>query len=310
MGLNYQYIKIFMFGARYLMDLRDYGTTGLKVSVIGYGAGAIGDHRISEKKAETLLNGVLDSGITLIDTARGYGTSEERIGRYLSHCRDQFVLSTKVGYGIEGYADWTYECVMAGVDYALKSFKTDYIDIVHLHSCSLEILQQGEVIDALDEVIRQGKIRVGSYSGENEELNFAVHTNRFRSIMASVNICDQRIINRYLPIVKDKGLGMIAKRPIANVPWRFDERPYGDYSEEYWQRWKTMNLNFGMDWLEVALRFSAFTDGVDSCIIGTTDLQHVQQNVNLINKGKLPEIIIAALKSAFIHHDKDWIGQL
>ena len=292
------------------MELRDFGTTGLKVSVIGYGAGAIGDHRISEKKADALLNGVLDQGITLIDTARGYGASEERIGKYLSHRRDQFVLSTKVGYGIEGYDDWTYECVIAGVERALDHLKTDYIDIIHLHSCSLEILQQGEVINALEEVIRQGKVRVGGYSGENEELNFAVHSNRFQSIMASVNICDQRIIQQCLPIIKANGLGMIAKRPIANAPWRFAERPYGDYSENYWHRWKTMNLNFDMDWLEVALRFSTFTDGVDSCIIGTTDLQHLQQNINLINKGKLPGTIIKSLKSSFRHHDKDWIGQL
>jgi aryl-alcohol dehydrogenase-like predicted oxidoreductase len=292
------------------MDSRDFGTTGLKVSVIGYGAGAIGDHSIPENKVEALLNGVLDHGITLIDTARGYGVSEERIARYLSHRREQFVLSTKVGYGIEGYVDWTYDCVMAGVDQALTRLRTDYIDIVHLHSCSLEILQQGEVIDALEEVIHQGKVRVGAYSGENEELNFAVHTNRFRSIMTSVNICDQRSIHQYLPIVKDNGLGMIAKRPVANAPWRFAERPSGDYSEEYWQRWKTMNLDFGMDWLEVALRFSAFTEGVDSCIIGTTDLQHLQQNVDHLKKGRLPESIITALDQAFKHHDKDWVGQL
>jgi aryl-alcohol dehydrogenase-like predicted oxidoreductase len=256
------------------------------------------------------LNTVLDNGINLIDTARGYGISEKRIGRHLSHRRDEFVLSTKVGYGIEGHIDWTYDCIIAGVEEALQNLKTDFIDIVHLHSCPIETLQYGEVIDALEEVVRQGKIRVASYSGENEAFDFAVYSNRFGSGMASLNICDQRIIDRVLHLAKDKGMGFIAKRPIANAPWHFKEQPVGHYSEEYWLRWREMKLDLGIDELEIALRFSAFIYGVDSCIVGTTNVEHIKRNTELIEKGKLPEEMVTLIKNAFRQNDNNWSGQL
>ena len=105
-------------------------------------------------------------------------------------------------------------------------------------------------------------------------------------------------------------MGIIAKRPIANAPWRFSECPVGRYAEEYWKRWKTMNLEFGIPWQEIALRFTAYAWGVDSCIVGTTSLDHLQQNIESINKGKLPDSIIDELRSAFHRHDNNWIGQV
>jgi len=149
------------------MEQRIFGKTGLKVSVLGFGAGHIGSENFSENEAESLLNQVVDSGITLIDTARAYGLSEERIGKYLSHRRKDFVLSTKVGYGVIGFENWTYECVRAGIDEALRLLRTDYIDIVHLHSCPIGTLQWGEPLRALEESVHDGKIRVAAYSGEN-----------------------------------------------------------------------------------------------------------------------------------------------
>ncbi|MDH4031031.1 MAG: aldo/keto reductase, partial [Chromatiales bacterium] len=132
------------------MQTRQLGDTGISVSALGFGAMQIGDPRIPEEQAEQLLNGVLDLGITLIDTARSYGSSEQRIGRYLARRRDEFILSTKVGYGVEGCRDWTYDCVRRGVDEARGRLRTDVIDIVHLHSCPHQTLADTGVVDALD----------------------------------------------------------------------------------------------------------------------------------------------------------------
>ena len=87
------------------MLLRPYGSTGLQVPALGFGAGQIGDASRDEGEVRRLLNTELDLGVTLIDTARGDGLSEERIGRHLAHRRGEFVLSTKVGYGIQGLPD-------------------------------------------------------------------------------------------------------------------------------------------------------------------------------------------------------------
>jgi aryl-alcohol dehydrogenase-like predicted oxidoreductase len=289
------------------MIYRDFGNTGLKVSALGFGAGQIGDYNIPEKQVEYLLNIALDSGINLIDTARGYYASEERIGKYISHRRNEFILSTKVGYGIEGFQDWTFDIIIAGVDEALRKLRTDYIDIVHLHSCTLDILKQGEVIDALHKTFESGKVRVSAYTGENEELKFAVDSNSFGSIMKSVNICDQVDIDGSIKSAREKGMGVIAKRPLANAPWRFAERPYGNYAETYWLRWKEMNLPEINDWQDTFIRFSAYTDGVDSAILGTKNIDHLKESISSIEKGPLPDDLYKLIRNSF---NMDWRGEI
>uniref|UniRef100_A0A832CX96 Aldo/keto reductase n=1 Tax=Ignavibacterium album TaxID=591197 RepID=A0A832CX96_9BACT len=281
------------------MIYRKFGNTDLQVSAIGFGAGEIGDYNLPDSEVEKLLNTALDLGINLIDTARGYYASEERIGKFISHRRGEFILSTKVGYGIDGYADWSYEIILAGIDEALQIMKTDHIDVVHLHSCSTETLQRGEVIDALLEAKKKGKIKFAAYSGENQALEFAINTGKFDSIMTSVNICDQHSLNKLIPIAKEKYLGIIAKRPIANAPWKFSERPLGNYAEEYWLRWKEMNLPDSDNWLETFLRFTVFAEGVDSAIVGTTNINHLKNDIELIQKGPLDKTLVSQIKSAF-----------
>ena len=292
------------------MIYRSFGNTGLKVSALGFGAGEIGDYAISEKDSEKILNTALDFGIHLIDTARGYYASEARIGKYISHRRNEFILSTKVGYGIDGFSDWSYEIIIAGVDNALRLMKTDYIDIVHLHSCDLNTLQRGEVIEALYKTIEQGKVKVAAYSGENEELKFAVESNSFGSIQTSVNICDQIDLDGSIKQAKEKRMGVIAKRPIANVPWRFAERPVGHYCEEYWHRWKTMNLPEQENWLDTFLRFTVFANGVDTAIVGSTNVDHLKSNIKIIEKGPLDNDFNNLIVERFKSHNQNWRGEV
>jgi aryl-alcohol dehydrogenase-like predicted oxidoreductase len=277
------------------------------VSVLGFGAGQIGDAGLDDGEVGRLLNVAVDLGVTLFDTARGYGLSEERIGRHLAHRRDELVLSTKVGYGIAGQTDWTYSCVAAGIDAALRRLRTDRIDVVHLHSCPRATLERGEVIAALVDAATAGKLRVPGYSGEGEALAWAVDDGRFAAAMHSLSICDQRVIDGALVVARGRGLGVIAKRPIANAPWRFPERPAGDYAEEYWWRWRTMGIDpRGLDWAALALRFAAFTPGVHACIVGTRDPAHLRRNAAVLEQGPLPDDHVAAIRAAFINHDPGW----
>jgi aryl-alcohol dehydrogenase-like predicted oxidoreductase len=290
------------------MHYRRFGSTGINVSVLGLGAGQLGNLSFSDKDSDVLLNTAVDMGINLIDTARAYSASEERIGRFLSHRRQDCVYSTKAGYGIEGIGDWTYESIIAGVEEALIKLRTDYIDILHLHSCPLQVLQQQDVIYALEKVRSEGKIIAAAYSGENDALAYAVSTGRFQSIMTSVNITDQHSIETVLPESMKHDLGVIAKRPLANAFWRFTSQPFGDYSEQYWLRWKQMELDFNIAPDELFLRFAAYTPGVHSCITGTTDTEHLKRNIDIIEKGSLPEDVYNSLRDAFKEHDNNWTG--
>jgi aryl-alcohol dehydrogenase-like predicted oxidoreductase len=291
------------------MEKRKFGRTGLEVSILGFGAMYIGDARVDDVTADRMLNEVLDLGINLIDTARAYGQSERRIGQFISHRRSEFILSTKVGYDVQWKSDWTYEAVTGGIEQALKLMKTETIDIVHLHSCSLDILKKGDVIRGLEKQKKEGKVRFIAYSGENEALKFAISTGRFDSIQASVNICDQQIIDDTLPEAVRQGLGVIAKRPIANAPWRHSSPPVGHNSAEYWHRLKKMNIDpHGIDWLELALRFSAYTEGVSTSIVGTSSTDHLKENLRALEKGSLDRDIIQHIRSEFQKNDDNWVG--
>jgi len=293
------------------MTTRPLGTTGLVVPVLGLGAGLLGDARLAEAEVERLLHGAVDLGVTLIDTARSYGLSEERIGRHLSGRRAGFVLSTKVGYGVEGEADWTGDCVRRGIDEALRRLRTDVIDLVLLHSCSIGLVRDEPILAALDEARRAGKIRVAGYSGEGEALEAALGAGSFGAVECSVNLCDQRGLEAALPAARARGAGVLAKRALANSPWRHQERPAGQYVEPYWERWQALRLEAGgLPWDEVALRFAAWAPGVDCALVGTTSLDHLRRNVELVARGPLPPSQVEAIRAAFRASDQGWVGQV
>jgi aryl-alcohol dehydrogenase-like predicted oxidoreductase len=281
------------------------------VTPVGLGAGQVGNHALSEAEASILLNTALDLGVNLIDTARGYGLSEERIGHHLAGRREEFLLSTKVGYDVPGHEDWTPGAVIAGIDRARGVLRTDTIDIVHLHSCGLSVLLEGGVIDALLEAKSRGWLTAAAYSGENAELAWAIASGRFDSVECSVNVCDQRVLPQ-VQAAADAGLGVIAKRPLANAPWRHANRPVGQYVEAYWDRWQAMQPALaGLPPDEVALRFAAFAPGVSCAITGTASPANLARNVSVAARGPLDPDHSAKLRAGFAAADPgDWEGQL
>lgn len=289
------------------MRTRSLGCSGIEVSVLGLGAGPLGDVTLSDADAERLLLGAIDRGVTFIDTARSYGVSERRIGRFLGGRRERVVLSTKLGYGVDGVADWTAEAVARGVDDALRALRTDCVDVVHLHSCDREVLARGEVIDALDRAAAAGKLRVVAYSGENDALDWAAASARFGALQLSVNVCDQAGLGRVTATAP--GVGVIAKRPLANAPWRYPERPVGLEADKYWPRFCALELPPGeLAWPELALRFAAFAPGVSTAITGTSSLAHVHAAADATDRGPLPAELDAAIRARYTACAAAWPG--
>ena len=278
--------------------IRELGTTGLRAGRIGLGAGPLGLDELDERDADRLIGTALDLGIDLVDTARSYGCSEERLGRHLEGRRDRVVLSTKVGYDVPGTTDWTGPCIEAGVDRALRVLRTDRIDIVHLHSCSLEILERGEVIVALERARAAGKVRVAAYSGDNEALAYAVACGAFGAIQCSLSLCDQAATERAVPAAREAGLGVIAKRPLANAPWRGSDSPYAE-------RWAVLAREVDAGELgphELALRFAVFSMGADVSLIGTRSSEHLRETVQVAARGPLPDTVVTQLRAAWCRH--------
>lgn len=293
------------------MQTRQFGQTGLTVSALGLGAGSLGDASLSDGQVERLIHGALDLGINLIDTARSYGASEARIGRALRGRRRDAVLSTKLGYGVPGVRDWTGEAVRLGIDDALRSLETDCIDIVHLHSCSAEVLREGQVTEALSNALAGGKVRVAAYSGEGDALAAAVASNVFGSVQFSLNPWDQSALDGLLGKAKDRGLGVIAKRPLANAWWSHANRPERADIAHYWDRGRTLAIeDGGLGPAALALRFVAFTWGVDAAIVGTQKPAHLAALAAAVAKGPLPPELTAELRQAWHAQGQNWAAVL
>lgn len=284
---------------------RAFGSTGLTVSAVGFGAMHF-DGLDDEAEVGRLLNGVLDLGVTLVDTARGYGRSEERIGRHLARRRGEFVLSTKFGYGVDGVPDWTYACIVQGVERALTLMRTEVIDIGHLHSCPLPVLQRGEVTQALADCVRAGKLRVAAYSGEDAELAHALADERFGAVQCSLSLVD-RINGAQLP--PPRGQGLLVKRALAALAWARPERPDDFCEGQYWDRWRALALpEPDRPWAEVALRWAAHQPGVSSVLVGTKNLANLRSAIESVERGALPEALLGTLDAAWQREGRAWPG--
>lgn len=288
------------------MESNFFGSTGLSVPVLGLGTSQIGDPAVSEGDAAAVLGCALDSGVTLIDTAHCYGIAEERIGRHVAHRRDEFILSTKCGHQMEGFDDWTPAIVRASVEESLRRLRTECLDILHLHSCDTEALADGSLADELDALAQEGKIRVAAYSGDNDALAAAVASERFGSIQASINIADQHNLRTVIPDADAAGLGIIAKRPIANAIWRHDERPERVYGWQYWDRLQELAYDVNLPMAEFALRFTAFAPGVCTAILGTTNPENLKRSVHAVEQGPLPDTVMAHVGQRWLAVGRGW----
>ena len=288
------------------MHTRALGTTGLQVPALGLGAGSLGDPALPESRVRAVLDRALALGVTLIDSAPSYGLSEARIGRWLGPRRQDVLLSTKVGYGVPGVPDWTPRAVTAGVDAALTRLGTDWLDLVHLHSCTAETLAWGGVLEALDDARQAGKVRVVSYAGDGAGVDHAVRSGLVGAVMPSASVLDQGFLRTGLGAAKDRGLGVVAKRPLATAPWRHRGPPGATDQRTYWDRLQALGLDFGPDWPGIALRFVAFTWGIDAVLTGTTDPEHLAQSAAAVALGPLPDAQRRAIEDAWSTHGCAW----
>lgn len=298
------------------METRQLGKTDMCVSVLGFGGAEIGYEGAAAATVEKLLNSALDAGLNLIDTAECYETSEELIGQVVSHRREEFYLSTKVGHprGV-GSEDWSPASILESIERSLRRLKTDYVDLVQLHTCSEGVLQKGDVISALQTARERGHTRYIGYSGDSAAAKFAVESGAFDALQTSVNIADQEAIDLTIPLAREREMGVIAKRPIANAAWKANHKPIDPYHHTYWDRLRKLNYDFIRDRslnqsIAHALRFTLSTPGVQIAIVGTTKPERWQENANFLEAGMLSESEYNAIRHRWADlAPRTWIGQ-
>jgi aryl-alcohol dehydrogenase-like predicted oxidoreductase len=298
-----------------MIERRLLGRTGLAVSVLGFGGSEIGFERVEAATVQRLLLDGLDAGLNIVDTAECYGESEAVIGAALVGRRRDVHLFTKCGhFEGTGLDDWRPESLERSIARSLQRLRTDHVDLLQLHTCSEDDLRRGDVIAVLDRARERGQVRFVGYSGDGEAARYAVQCGRFDVLQTSVNLADQDAIELSIEPARVRGVGVVAKRPIANAAWRQGRRPDNAYHHVYWERLQRLDDPFlrgsAAEAVGTALRFTAAVPGVHTLIVGTTQPGRWGQNAALLDGGALAPVEFERIRTRWREvADASWTGQ-
>jgi aryl-alcohol dehydrogenase-like predicted oxidoreductase len=297
------------------MERRRLGQTDMVVSVLGFGGSEIGYEGASARSVARLLGTALDAGLNVIDTAECYEDSEALVGSALGARRDEVCLLTKCGHPRRyGSGDWRPASLLSSIERSLKRLRTDRLDLIQLHSCSLADLRRGDAIAALERARERGWARYIGYSGDGEAARYAVECGRFDTLQTSVSIADQECFELTLPLAVKRRMGVIAKRPLANVAWRYARRPAEPYYQEYWSRLRVLDYPFlraDDRAVSTALRFTLAAPGVHTAIVGTKRPERWPENARLLEAGPLAAQEVEAIRARWREVAKpSWTGEV
>jgi aryl-alcohol dehydrogenase-like predicted oxidoreductase len=251
-----------------VLTQRPLGNTGIKVSLVGLGLAKLGrntntkyPHAFelpSDASMRELLAQARDLGVTLLDTAPAYGTSEERLGKLLQD-RQHWVLCTKAGEEYrnnKSHFDFTQAAIEASVERSLQRLCTDHLDLVLIHSNGddAHILQTHEPLATLARMQTQGKLRSYGFSGKTLQGGRLALSQGAQVLMLTINATQRD----GLPLIAEAaavGAGVLIKKPLGSG-----------------------HLDPG------SLQQTAAIDGVSSLVIGTLNTAHLRQNIELVSK--------------------------
>lgn len=211
----------------------------------------------SDAELDRLLATALELGVTLLDTAPAYGSSEERLGRLLQPWPGRFLLGTKAGESSTPTGsshDFSAASIRASVERSLRRLKVDCVDFVFLHSSGDDRAALGG-LETLLELREQGKLRVAGVSSKTVAGGLEALA-RGAALMLAYNPLD-----RSQQPVLDAASGrvpVLIKKPLASGHWTLRHPPAD------------------------ALSFAADHPAVSSVIVGTTDPEHLKTNAEAV----------------------------
>lgn len=256
------------------MELRQVGETGIWTSVLGLGTVKLGrDQGVKypnqftipdDRQAKALLARARQLGINLIDTAPAYGSSEQRLGELIGKQRPDWVICTKVGEEFEqgeSRYDFTPEHVRASIERSLLRLKTDYLDLVLVHSNGDDeaIIHQHDPLAVLGDLKKRGLIRAFGMSTKTVDGGLLA-ASRSDCIMLTYNL-DYRDEQPVLDYCSRHNKGVLIKKALGS----------GHLSRELDDPVKA-NLDF-------ILQHPAVT----SIVLGTINQDHMANNAAICN---------------------------
>ncbi len=320
------------------MRYRELGQTGIKVSELGFGCGAVGGLLV-KGDAEDMTRVVaraLELGITYFDTAESYGdgASEANLGRVLEELDADVVVGTKVQLTAQQMAHID-EAVPAAVEESLRRLRRERIDLMQLHNRVVARRQPergwvsvedvAAAVDALRSLQAQDKIRAWGINGlgETEALHQAIATTEPHTIQTCYNLLNPtsgqqapegfpfQDYDRLIDRAAARGIGPIAIRVLAGGALTGTTRrhPVGadsvspiatsdDYEQDarLAQRFRFLvEEGYADSLVEAAIRFAISKEELSTALIGISNMEQVEQAVQFVEKGPLPEKALARL---------------
>jgi aryl-alcohol dehydrogenase-like predicted oxidoreductase len=302
------------------MEQRKLGASGPHVSVVGLGCNNFGS-RIDLEATRQVVHRALDLGITLFDTADRYGNfgeSEKFLGQILGKRRKRIVLATKFGGAMsadEKPMGASRRYILSAVEASLRRLRTDWIDLYQLHFPDPHTPIE-ETVRALDDLIRQGKVRyIGCSNLPAWQVADAVWTARHFGLRPFVCCQDEYSLlardaeRELIPAMQAFGLGLLPYFPLASglltgkyrrgqplppgtrlAAWKRLGDRY--LTEENWQtieRLEDFCRKRNRTLLELAFSWLAAQPTVAGIIAGATRPEQVEQNVHAVGWSLTPE---------------------
>jgi aryl-alcohol dehydrogenase-like predicted oxidoreductase len=283
---------------------RTLGRTGVEVTTLGFGAmelrGAPRGREISDADLGKLLNTVLDSGITFVDTSIDYGASEERIGKHISHRRNEYFLASKAGclVGWEPSATedrggphvYDRANITAGVEQSLRRLNTDHLDLLQIHMTpSKKVLEENDTIQVMKDLQKEGKIRFLGMSGTLPNITDHIAMGVFDTFQIPYS-CSQREHENAISQASAAGAGIIIRGGAARgAPSSDNERAHSRNPElkSVFEQASLDDLFNGDSTMEFVMRFTATHPGMTTNIVGTMNPDHLKANIGAMAKGPL-----------------------
>jgi aryl-alcohol dehydrogenase-like predicted oxidoreductase len=291
------------------IETRALGRTKADVTILGYGAmelrGLPRGPEIDDETAGKLLNAVLDGGINLIDTSPDYGRSEELIGRFVGHRREEFFLASKCGCLIDIPADATPPYphdyspanVRADVEQSLRRLRTDRLDLVQVHmSPSKAQLEENRTVETLRELREEGKVRFIGMSGILPHLADHIAMDVFDVFQIPYSAV-QRDHEDLITEAVDHGAGTLirggAARGAPSEEKNWSTGPLTQAAGVGKRNWEAGGLDdllrqSGLSKMEFTLRFTLSHPGLSTTIVGTANPVHLAGNIAIAERGPLP----------------------
>jgi aryl-alcohol dehydrogenase-like predicted oxidoreductase len=258
---------------------------------------------IEDVAAGRLLNAIVDGGINLIDTSIDYGRSEELIGRYLGHRRDEYFLASKCGCPLDPPAgvtppyphDYSAGNIRAGVEQSLRRLNTDRLDLLEVHmSPSPAQMEADRTIDTLLSLRDEGMVRFIGMSGNLPHLPAQIAMGVFDVFQIPYSAI-QRERENLITAAAAAGAGTLIRGGAARGALAEDKEwgqgPIGLSEGEGQRRWESSgveDLLVDMSRFEFVLRFTLSHPDLSSTIVGTSNIQHLRSNLAFAEKGPLP----------------------